>query len=375
MDSENNPYRYGSPVSGAHFVGRTKELSAVTARMVDSINLSLISPRRWGKTSLLDVAAMRIRTSRRGAVVSASLLKTPGLGDLAGALVTSIYRVPGGWRRTKDGVADFIRRFRLAPSMSIGADGKPTFTLGPHLSDGEYLRTIDEVYALLNQMTANRPAVMILDEFQEVGSIGDSMAGFFKSLADAYPRVCLAVAGSDRHMMEDLLLTRGSPLFGMTEPIFLEPLPRDVMFEYLVGRAASSRKPMTDDAANEILSLTYPVPNDIQRLAYEAWALADRRIGVGEVDRGMEEAISHQASNYGSVLSRLTANQRKVLIALAQATERAPYSAAFVSRASVANASSVKKVLTVLEATELAVEHGGLWSVDDPFFRTWMLQA
>ncbi len=126
---------------------------------------------------------------------------------------------------------------------------------------------------------------------------------------------------------------------------------------------------------NEILGLTYPVPNDIQRLAYEAWALADRRISVEEVVRGMEEAISHQASNYASVLSRLTANQRKVLIALAQAIERAPYSAAFVSRTSVANASSVKKALTVLETTEFLVEHGGLWSVDDPFFRTWMLQT
>ncbi len=376
MYRSGNPYQYGSPVSGPHFAGRKEELSTLTKRLNDSINISLISPRRYGKTSLLEAAAGRIQARpRSGAVVSVSVLKTPSLADFSSALVTSAYRVPGGWRRSRDGISDFLRRFRITPSISLGLDNRPTFSFSPHLSNLDYLRSIEEVYSLLNRIANDRPAVLILDEFQEITSIGVNMANFFKSMSDTYPLVSLAIAGSNRHMMKNLLLTHSSPLYGMTETMFLEPLPETTMIEYLRARAESSEKPISEAAARLILSLSNPVPNDIQRLAYESWALGDHTIGTDTVLSGMENAISHQSNNYASVFSRLTNNQRKVLLALAQGAERNPFSSAFVSRAAVANASSVKKALTALESADLIVERAGEWSVDDPFFKQWILRS
>jgi hypothetical protein len=50
----------------------------------------------------------------------------------------------------------------------------------------------------------------------------------------------------------------------------------------------------------------------------------------------------------------------------------APASAAFVEAVGLANASSARKAVRVLEADEIVVERNGLWKVADPFFAAWL---
>ena len=55
---DNNPFEFGIIVTGKYFTNRKKERERLTQNFLNSTNTILISPRRWGKSSLVkEVAA------------------------------------------------------------------------------------------------------------------------------------------------------------------------------------------------------------------------------------------------------------------------------------------------------------------------------
>ena len=51
---ENKPFVFGVATSGNNFTDREKETSHLVMNFQHGVNTVLISPRRWGKTSLVD---------------------------------------------------------------------------------------------------------------------------------------------------------------------------------------------------------------------------------------------------------------------------------------------------------------------------------
>ena len=114
---------------------------------------------------------------------------------------------------------------------------------------------------------AKRPGDIGLD-------LGSHLPALLKSLADAYPKVSLVLAGSKKHLMEQLVATEDAPLYGMAEHFALDTLPEEVMTKFVLRRAKAGGKTMAPEAARHLVDLAGPVPNDIQHLAYEAFDAA-----------------------------------------------------------------------------------------------------
>ncbi|MCX6261902.1 MAG: ATP-binding protein, partial [Bacteroidia bacterium] len=51
---KNSPFIYGSTVSKRSFTNREKEIKKLTANLLGGTNTMVISPRRWGKSSLVE---------------------------------------------------------------------------------------------------------------------------------------------------------------------------------------------------------------------------------------------------------------------------------------------------------------------------------
>ena len=369
-----NPYHYGTPVTGDQFAGRQVELAALENRMRDGINVVLSSPRRYGKTSLLAMATGDL-VAEGAAVVSVNVLACRDLPTLASRLATGAYSVRGGrWHRLRQAVAEFVSRLRVAPTVTFDGD-TPRFAFSASLASEDADAVIEDVYALLGELSARQPAVLVLDEFQAITSLGTHLPALFKALADGYPKVSLVVAGSKQHLMEQLTLDRGAPLYGLAERLALEVLPGPVMSDFLRERAQAGGKAMTAAAAERIVLLAGPVPNDIQRLAYEAWGHAGRSVTVDDVDAAMSSAIAHEASQYAELYGKLAPGQRRVVSALATGPVDEPYAAAFALSVGLATGASVRRAVEALVADELITRRQGRYEIFDPFFAGWLKQT
>jgi hypothetical protein len=147
------------------------------------------------------------------------------------------------------------------------------------------------------------------------------------------------------------------------------------MADYLRERARSGGKSMSAEAAGRVIELAGPVPNDIQRLAYEAWGQAGRSVTAADVDAAMANAVAHEASQYAELYSRLAPGQRRVVSALAAGAVSEPYAATFARSVGLATATSVRRALEALVADELVTRRAGSYDVYDPFFRAWLAQT
>lgn len=344
------------------------------SRMRNGVNVVVLSPRRYGKTSLIRAAGAKLKKQRPpAAVVDVNLLRATSLAGLVGLLTHRAFHLPATrWQRARQAVPEFLRRIRVTPAVTFDAGGNPRFGFDTAISSRDADTVLTDVYDLLQEEAANRPAAMVLDEFQSITRLGERLPDVFKALADEHPDVSLVLAGSKRHLMEELVIRDHAPLYGMAQRLALGPIPDHEMLPYLQRRSAGAGRPIETDAAARLLELAGPVPNDIQHLAYEAFEAAAASIDVAAVDRGLARAVGHDSALYAENLARLSPGQGRVLAAIAAHPPEAPYSAAFARRVDLATAGSVRKALQPLLQNEDVAERDGRLVVTDPFFAYWL---
>lgn len=368
-----NPFHYGTPATGDQFTGREAELNVLLTRARDGIGVVLVSPRRYGKTSLL-IKASDVLAAEGRMVVNVNAFGCLNAETFASRLAGATFHTPAGrWHRMKDALADFVRRFRVTPSIEISGQ-TAVFRFAAGMSPRQLEDVITDVYAALAEgSTAKKPAVLVIDEFQELPALGEHLPGLFKSLLDAHPQVALVIAGSRQHLLERLVLHQDAPLFGMLTTLSLGEIPPDDMAAFLVRRAADGGKQMPDEAAATIVALAGPAPNDVQQLAYEAFGAAGaRRVSTTDVERAMALAADHGSVVFQSRFDACSGAQKRVLLELAQRPTATIYAAEFRDAAGLKGSGGVQNAVAALVAHDLVVRRNSTYVVADPFLAQWL---
>jgi len=373
MESE-NPFRYGAPVEAASFCDRAEELDALTSRMRNGIHAFVLSPRRYGKTSLMLEALRRFR-KEGGRGGYANLLLCTTEAEAAGVVLTSVVREvlrPIG--RTRRSIEDVLEHLRVAPQIELSPEGKVTLTLQPAMSGQRWYEVLEDAVRLLERAGEQRPAALVLDEFQQVAEIGPKgLGGAFKALADQARGTSLVFSGSRLSVMERLTRGRGAPLLGMGETFNLEVVPEDEMSSHLVARARRGGKRLTRAEARALYRRADGIPNDVQWLAHAAFEAAADTIDAEAIDAGLESIVRRQAGFFAERYESLAPSQQRIVRELARSPREKVYAKAFLDAVMVANANAVTTALRTLAEQEIVRREGRQWRLASPFFRAWLL--
>lgn len=368
------PYRYGAPVADPYFCDRESEIKVLRTRMEQGIHVFVLSPRRYGKTSLLQ----RARTgaiSGGAAVGYANLLFATSEGEVATALLSAVVDAASGRARARHSFDDLLRRIRVVPSVSYDANGQLRLTVEPALARRSWQIILDDTVGLLQRVAERQPAALIIDEFQTVADIGQrGMGGVFKALADQLTAASLVFSGSHLGVMERLTAKRGAPLYGMGERLVIDVIPEEKMVPYLQRRAKVVDRRMPVGTARQIYQRAGAVPHYVQYLALAAVEATPLGEDVTEerVDHGIAEVVSRQASDFADRVEPLAGSQQRILRVLASGPVRKVYGRAFLDAVDVSNANGVTQALRALEAAELIQRRSGAWTVVDPFLARWL---
>jgi hypothetical protein len=373
MVTSPNPYRFGAPVGSAWFSDRSDELEALLRRMSDGVHVILLSPRRYGKTSLLQAALRRFR-AEGGQAGYADLIRATSEHEVATEILTAtVNEVLRRGRRAARTLEQVLARLRLTPSVSVTAEGNVSFAFEPAVARRAWQQILDDALDLLADAAEHGPVALALDEFQQVAEVGTGMGGAFKAAADRLTNVSLVFAGSHQSVMERLTRTRGAPLYGMGEVISLDIVPREEMVDYLSRRARAGRKRLTNAVAEELFERAGGIPNDVQWLAHAAFEHATgEAIEERAVSAGLDAIVARQSSSFAERFEMLAPSQRRTLKALAVSPTKHVYSRQFLDRVDVANANAVRKALAVLAEAELVERAEGVWRLTNPFLREWL---
>lgn len=371
-----NPFRYGAVARGEFFTDREQELASLLADIRGGQDVVIISPRRLGKTSLVERALEELRAEGM-LVASIDLLGSPTKARLADHLAQALSDdliSPRG--RAIERVRGFFSHLTIFPRLTVGADGRPQFEFLGYEVDEDIDRLLDGLLEVPARVAAEGHRVaVVFDEFQEIVAIDEHMPGRIRAAFQAQPEIAHVYLGSKRHLMEPLFMERASPLFRSAKPLPLGPIPPEQFIGFLRERFAAGRVRIHDAELEQILQLTGGRPYETQELCSFLWnrtrqsgRSADRKL----IELALEDLIDAESARYLAVWDRLTAAQRALLLALAREPGRA-YAESYRRKHKLGSASAVQRAMAPLERLDLVEsrEAGG-YVISDVFLQAWL---
>jgi len=123
-----NPFQFGTIVSGENFCNREEELSSLKSYIRDGYSVWLYSPRRYGKSSLIQKAFSEIEGVK---TIYFDLYNVKSLDDFSKKYAALIAQNLFSWKQEIKKLTDkFSQYFKnLAPVVSFDQSGAPSFTL------------------------------------------------------------------------------------------------------------------------------------------------------------------------------------------------------------------------------------------------------
>jgi uncharacterized protein len=375
-----NPFVYGEIVGAEAFADREVERERLRRDLSSGQKVFLISPRRYGKSSLVrDV----LRTlSRQGVLtvevtVAASSSYVGFLESYARALVAADTPVSRLRRWTSD-LLEGLRpevRFDAVPT----GDGTGFSLAFPTVrSARDAARLAAEVFALPGRIAASRKQrlAIALDEFQAVTAFeGDSAEHALRAAVQDQRQVGYVFAGSEPSLMERMVSPK-RPFYKAGPVVRLEKIAPDVFAEWLERRFKASGIKAETGLGAAIVDLAGNVPYDVQRLAHEAWDdLHDvgRRVAtLDDLHITLTRLLGEQHTVYEEAWQRLTLGQRAVLRAVVLENGREMLSADIRTRYRLGGASSVQAALAALVKHDVVMKDGTVYLVTDSLYREWV---
>jgi hypothetical protein len=374
-----NPFVYGEIVPGEAFVDREIELDRLVTDLAGGQKVFLISPRRYGKSSLVRQALKAL--SRQNALTAEVTVSSYSsylsfLEGYAGALAALDTR----WERTKSWFGSAIRSTRPELRYEPKDTGLGRFSVAFPLvkSERDVTRLANEVFALPGQLAAarRRTVVVALDEFQAVnGFNGGSVEHAMRAAAQQQRAVGYVFAGSEPSLMEQMIGPR-RPFYKAGPVMRLEKIPADVFAEFIDKRFTKTGIKPEDGLGAAIVDLAGNLPYDVQRLAHETWddvkAAGGKRAALDHLHATLTRLLAEQQTVFEAMWQRLTLAQRAVLRAVVLQNGRELLSADTRARHRLGVPSSTQAALVALAKQDLVMKEGQRHVVVDSLFREWV---
>ncbi len=382
MAAPGNPFVYGEIVTAGAFADRQGERDRLRGDLAAGQKVFLISPRRYGKSSL-------IRDVMRGlgrdgvltveVTVAASSSYVGFLEAYAKALVAA--DTPRG--RVQRWVADLLKTLR--PEVRFVPPGdlpgsQPSFTLSfPAVRTArDTARLAAEVFALPGRIAAARKQRMAvaLDEFQAIAAFnGGTVEAALRAAVQDQRMVGYVFAGSEPSLMERMLGPR-RPFYKAGPVVRLEKIDAAVFADFIERRFVAGGLKPEPGLGSAIVELAGNVPFDVQRLAHETWddvkASGRRTAGLETLHGTLTRLLGEQHTVFEEAWQRLTLPQRAVLRALVLEEGRELMSADVRTRHRLPTASTVQSALAALVRQDVVMREGARYVVSDSLYREWV---
>jgi hypothetical protein len=375
---DRNPFVYGEVVPTSAFINRAAELERLVGDLDDGQKVFLISPRRYGKSSLIRQALAAV--ARRGALtvevtVSSFSSYVGFLEGYARALMAAETR----WDRARTWLREAIGSARTEIRYTPGESplGSLTVSFPSVKSERDITRLAQDVFALPGRLaeTRHRKVVVALDEFQAIGEFnGGSVEHAMRAAVQHQREVGYVFAGSEPSLMERMLGPR-RPFYKAGPVMRLEKIPADEFAAAIDSRfGRSGLKPETGLGA-AIVELAGNLPYDVQRLAHETWDEAhpsSRRATLEHLHQALRRLLTEQEPMFEALWQRLTLAQRAVLRAVVIQGGRAVLSADVRARHRLGGTSTIQSALNALVRDDVISREGTRYVVVDSLLREWV---
>lgn len=371
-----NPFRFGALARDDAFTDRAPEIAELLSDARNGQDVVIFAPRRFGKTSLVDRVQQHL--VRDDVLVGqVNLMRTPTKEKMAEKLAGVVYAdIAGPLTRARDFGARIFRGLRIAPTMTLDPeDGSLSFGFAAGHQPEEVDATIERLLELIAATAADRgrPALLILDEFQEVIDLDPDLPKLLRSVFQDQPEVAHFYLGSKRHMMQRIFNDEQEPFWRSAKKLELGPIAAEPFGVFIAQRFSATGRRLGPGVVERILAATRGHPYATQELCYFLWEeTPGRQAATHErLDAALTKVLRSEHTHFSLLWDRAAATQKVLLQALAREAGR-PLSQDYARRHRLPGVSTTQKALEALQRDELVGrDHGRAW-IAEPFLAEWI---
>jgi Predicted ATPase (AAA+ superfamily) len=351
-----NPFKYGAIMEAEFFTDRIEEVAYISHFVNSANHLILISPRRFGKSS---VVAKAIKLSGRKSI-TVNLQQVTSVADLSAKLLREFFKV-----HPMERVRHLITHFRVIPTVTTNPlTGLIDVSFQPGVNSSTLLEDVMEL--IEKAYTQQNRIIVVLDEFQDILDIAPHLDKQLRSIMQTQKNINYILLGSQESMMTEIFERKKSPFYHFGELMRLSKLPRKEFHQYLSERLKSCFAESYDELANQILDYTGCHPYYSQQLASNVWFIGTLQ---PEKEDPLHTAIDNIVTSHGLDYERMWMNFNRTNKWILQhlAKDKALQTGEYPT-------STIYSALKRLQK-EGYVIYSDHYEIEDPFFREWIIKG
>lgn len=367
------PFIFGKIATDKNFTDREHETAYLVQNFSSLINTIIISPRRWGKSSLVNKAAkIAMSNDNNLRVCTIDLFNVRNEGHFYSLLAQKVIAATSSkWDEAIETAKTFFSH--LVPKISVGTDLNTEISIDFDWNDVS--RNPDEVLDLAEKIAQNKglKIVICIDEFQNISAFAD--AEYFqkrlRSHWQQHQHVAYCIYGSKRHMMLQCFTNASMPFYKFGDLIFLKKIDTPYLVNFFNSRFAETGKQITNSAATLIAQLVDNHPYYAQQLAQLSW-LRTADVCTDTIVREAHASLVEQLSLlFVTITETLTTQQLCYLRALI-ANEKTIGSIDTMKKYHISSTTSVTRSKNALIKSDILDNTAGVISFQDPIYAYWL---
>lgn len=337
------PFIFGVATAGDNFTDREQETKRLLANFNHGINTILISPRRWGKTSLVKKVC-KLAGSDKLKIVYLDIFSCRNESEFYEAFATAILK------QTSSKLEEWI----------------------------EHAKSIDDILQLTEKIAVKKGfrIVVCIDEFQQISEFNDPKS-FQKRLRTVWQlqeKVSYCLFGSKKHLMNELFEKKNLPFYKFGDVVYLPKIGTEDWVSYICGRFERTGKQISGELAEKICLTVNNHSSYVQQLAWLVWVHTGKSATEENFASALEDLLDQNSILFQRETENLSAYQMNFLKAVVQGVHSEFSSQEILTRYNLGTSSNITIIKKALTKSELIEVENKIVNLSDPVFGLWFKQ-
>lgn len=367
-----NPFIFGKAAEGSFFTDRAEDAKRLTANLTHGINTILISPRRWGKTSLVKKVLAEIdRPDIK--TVFIDIFQCKSEYDFYHAFATNVIKQTSS---KFDEWVEMAKTFlsNISPKFSFGSDPMNDFSLSFEWNPKDNTET--DILQLPEKIAQkkNIHLVVCLDEFQQMADFSDSVK-FQKKLRSVWQHqqnVTYCMFGSKKHLMENIFNDKSMPFYKFGDMMFLKKIPTEEWVPFICAKFHKTGKSISAEQATQICEATDNLSSYVQHLAWVVWYKSGKVVTNKDISSSIDDLMEQNKVFFQREVEQLSELQLNFLRALANGVTTGFSRKEVIKKYRLESSANVQSVKRALLKKGLIDVDGHIISFNDSLFKLWL---
>ncbi len=368
----NKPFTFGVATSGSNFTDREQETKRLLSNFQYGVNTILVSPRRWGKTSLVRKVGV-LAQSEKLKIVYLDIFSCRNEFEFYQAFASAVLRQTAS---EVDKWLEYAKQFlsRLSPKLSFGTDPMSDFSLSfdfvPELKD------VDELLDLPERIAEKQGCriVVCIDEFQQIAEFQYSK-NFQKKLRSIWQlqkSVSYCLFGSKKHLMNELFEKKSYPFYKFGDVIYLPKIATEYWLPYICGRFEATGKKISEAIALQICQAVENHSSYVQQLSWMTWINTEGEVTKEGFELALRELVEQNSLLFEKQTENLSSYQLNFLKAIVSGVHQGFSTKKVLQEYNLGTSANISIVKRALIKKELIDIENGSYVIPDPVLALWL---